>query len=209
MLDFHFLSSTSALASHYSASVSSFPFFTVLPHSGLTVAQLSFRLIGFPFLSSMISHTFLPGSSTQFPVCFLSFFLDSLPQLFIKCLPFALRFRHIPFIFHFLSSASYQGLTTQLFVSSVPCFLFSLHTSYFSASILPFGFIDFHFFFHLVSHASVPVSSTQLSVSFLSSFPVSLPQPFNWCFPISMFFRPFLFRISAYFRFLSSTSICI
>ena len=31
---------------------------------------------------------------------------------------------------------------------------------------------------------SFPVPSTQLSVCFLSSFsPVSLPQPFHWCFP--------------------------
>ena len=34
MPDFRFLSVTSVLASHYSASVSSFPFFPFLPHSG-------------------------------------------------------------------------------------------------------------------------------------------------------------------------------
>ena len=43
-LDFRFLSSTSVLASHYSASVSSFPLFPFPPHSGFPGAR--------PFLSS-------------------------------------------------------------------------------------------------------------------------------------------------------------
>ena len=35
---------------------------------------------------------------TQLSVCFLSPFLDSLPQLFLKCLPFALAFGLFPFL---------------------------------------------------------------------------------------------------------------
>ena len=114
MPDFRFLSSTSVLATHYSASVSSFPLFPVPPHSCFPVARLRFRFLGFPFLSGLISHAFLPGSRTRLPVCFLSSFLASLPQLFHECLPSAFAFGlspsdPLPFA-RFSSGSDYSAL---------------------------------------------------------------------------------------------------
>ena len=51
--------------SGYSASVSSFPLFPFPPHSGFPGARFRSRFLGFPFLSGLISHAFLPGSRTQ------------------------------------------------------------------------------------------------------------------------------------------------
>ncbi len=45
LLRFHFLSSASVLDSDYSASVSSFPFFLFLPHSGFSSARLLLSLL--------------------------------------------------------------------------------------------------------------------------------------------------------------------
>ena len=50
-LDFRFLSSASVLASHYSASVSSFPLFPFLPHSGFHGAR---RFLSSPLLSPSV-----------------------------------------------------------------------------------------------------------------------------------------------------------
>ena len=64
-LDFRFLSSASALASHYSASVSSFPFFPLPPHSGFHGAR--------PFLSSpSLSPSVPPVSMLPFRFRYLS-----------------------------------------------------------------------------------------------------------------------------------------
>ena len=91
--DFRFLSSASVLASHYSASVSSFPFSSCFC---LTVASSgdpsALASLVFPVLPSLISHAFLPGSGTQLPVFSLSSFPASLPQLFHRCLPSAFAF---------------------------------------------------------------------------------------------------------------------
>ena len=73
-LGFRFLSSTSALASHYSASVSSFPLFPFPPHSGLRGAR--------PFLSSpSLSPSVPPVSMLPFRFRYLSslLFLSPLP----------------------------------------------------------------------------------------------------------------------------------
>ena len=65
-LGFHILSSASALASHYSASVSSFPLFPFPPHSGLRGAR--------PFLSSLsLSPSVPPVSVLPFRFRYLSF----------------------------------------------------------------------------------------------------------------------------------------
>ena len=96
--DFRILSSASVLASHYSASVSSFPPSPLLPHSGFRSSRLRSRFPGFPFLSGLISRAFLPGSRTRLSVCFLSSFLASLPQLFHECLPSAFAFGLFPFL---------------------------------------------------------------------------------------------------------------
>ena len=69
-LDFRFLSSTSALASHYSASVSSFPLFPFPPHSGFRGAR--------PFLSSLSLSPSVPPVS-MLPFRFRYFSLPAVP----------------------------------------------------------------------------------------------------------------------------------
>ena len=122
-----------------------------------------------------------------FAVRFLSPFPDSLPQLFLRCLPYALAFGlspSDPLSFDCFSSGSGYSASA----SSVPFFLFPPRSGIRSASVLPFGFPVFHLFFRLVSHASFPVSGTWLPVCFLSSSPDSLPQPFLRCLPFAFAF---------------------
>ena len=69
-LDFRFLSSTSALASHYSASVSSFPLFPFPPHSGFRGALW--------FLSSPLLSPSVPPVS-MLPFRFRYFSLPAIP----------------------------------------------------------------------------------------------------------------------------------
>ena len=112
--DFRFLSSASVLASHYSASVSSFPPSPLPPHSGFRSSRLRSRFPGFPSRSSLISHAFAPGSRTRLSVRFLSSFLASLPQLFHECLPSAFAFGlspsdTLPFA-RFSSGSDYSAL---------------------------------------------------------------------------------------------------
>ena len=115
------------------------------------------------------------------------------------------RFRDFPLPVHFLSSDSFWLLATSLSVSSVLFFLALPLSGFPNASALPFGFTVFHLILHLVSHISFQVSRTWLSVCFLSSFPVSLPQLFHRCFPLSTSLRPFLCRdFLLTFDFLSS-----
>ena len=133
-LPFCFLSSASVPPPATQLSVSSFPFSSCF---SLTVASSgdpsAFTSLVFPVLSSLISHAFLPGSGTQRPVCFLSPFLASLPQLFHECLP-DLSFRHFPFRFCFLSSASAFLPATQPSVSSFPFFPFLPLSGFFGAA---------------------------------------------------------------------------
>ena len=132
--DFRFLSSASVLASHYSASVSSFPPSPLPPHSGFRSSRLRSRFLGLPFLSSPISRAFLPGSRTRLPVRFLSSFLASLPQLFHECLPSASAFGLFPsdpLSFVCFSSGSDYSAS----VSSFPCFLSPPHSGFLSAPL--------------------------------------------------------------------------
>ena len=62
---FRALSNTSVLGSDYSASVLPFLLFPVPPYSCFPGARLRSRFPGFPFLSDLISHVFLPGSCTR------------------------------------------------------------------------------------------------------------------------------------------------
>ena len=62
---FGFLSSAAVLDSDYSASVLPFLPFPVPPHSCFPGARLGSRLLGFLFLSSLVSRAFLPDSCTQ------------------------------------------------------------------------------------------------------------------------------------------------
>ena len=88
--DFHFLSSVSILASHYSASVSSFPLFPFSPHSGLSGAL---QFLSSPSLTPFRSacfHASLPVSVLSFPAipfsdpCFAS-------QVLLQVLTFSFR----------------------------------------------------------------------------------------------------------------------
>ena len=62
---FGILSSASVLDSDYSASVLLFLFFPVPPHSCFPGARLGSRLLGFLFLSGLVSRAFLPDSCTR------------------------------------------------------------------------------------------------------------------------------------------------
>ena len=79
---FRFLSSASVSLPATQPSVSLFPFFLILPHSGCLSARIHFRFYVFPVLSCLISYAFLSGSRTRLTDGFLSFFPVSLPQLF-------------------------------------------------------------------------------------------------------------------------------
>ena len=122
-----------------------------------------------------------PVLRTRLSVCSLSPFPDSLPQLFLRCLPFAFAFGLSP-LFRFLSSASVSVLTTQPSALSFPFFPFSPVGGSFGAASLPFGFLA-----SPLPSGLFPClpsdSGTRLPVRFLSSLPVSLPQLFHRCFP--------------------------
>jgi len=89
---FSFLSSASVLDSDYSASAFPFLLFPVPPRSCFPGARFRSRFLGFPFIPGLISRAFLKGSRTRLPVCFLSPFPDSLPQLLVRCFPLAFAF---------------------------------------------------------------------------------------------------------------------
>ena len=190
MPDFRFLTSASVLASHYSASASSFQFFPLSPHSGSFGAQFRSR---FPvFLRSLrpISRACFPDSLTRLPVCFLSPFLASLPQLFHECLPSAFAFGllpsdPLPFVC-FSSGSDYSAS-----VSSFPLFPAPPHSGFPGAPpplSLPRLSPFFPAWFPMLSF---PVLRTRLPVRFLSSYPASLPQLFHRCFPHALAFGLF------------------
>ena len=83
-----------------------FLLFPVPPHSCFPGARLRSRFLGFPVLSCLISHAFLPGSCTRlrclFPFALPCFAPTAVPQV----LAFRFRFLHFPVFFRFLSSAS-------------------------------------------------------------------------------------------------------
>ena len=199
--DFRFLSSASVLASHYSASASSFPPSPLPPHSGFRSSRLRSRFPGFPFLSGPISRAFLPGSRTQLSVRFLSPFLASLPQLFHECLPSAFAFGLFPFLpvsfVPFSSGSDYSALC-----SSFPLFPVS-PLSGFPGARFRFRFFAFPFLSSPISRAFLPGSRTRLSVRFLSPVPDSLPTAVPQVLPLRSRLRDFPLP----FRFLSSASV--
>ena len=133
-LDFHFLSSASVLASHYSAICSSFSaLYPFLPHRWLSrcsCSTLAFQVL--PLTSGLVSRAFFPVLRTRLSVSFLSLYPASLPQPFHRCLlssvplsvPFALAFSP-SFLLSFVRFI--PVLTTQLSVSSFPFFPFLPH----------------------------------------------------------------------------------
>ena len=136
---------------------------------------------------------------------FLSPFPDSLPQLFLRCLPLPFGFG----LFRF-PSASFRPLLFRLRLFSFPvlpfpssCFRLSVASSvlrfFLSASLLS-----------TFSSARFPVLLFRFlvlgfSAGFLSSFPVPLPQPLSWCLPSSGSLRPLLFGL---FRSPSLSFVC-
>ena len=133
---------------------------------------------------------------------FLSPFPDSLPQLFLRCLPCAFAFGlspSDPLPFVCFSSGSGYSASVSSFPFSSPL---RLTAAFSGAASPPFGFLAFPLPFHPVSRVSLPFLSTRLSVCFLSSFPVSLPQLFHRCFPFAL-----AFGLSPHCRFLSSASV--
>ena len=126
---FSILSSASVLGSDYSASVLPFLLFPVLPHSCFPGARFRSRFLGFPFLSGLISHAFLPGSCTRL-YCSFPFALPvSLPQLFHRCLPSVFTSGIFRFPFAFFRPLSSKLPATQL--SVFPFLLFPvLHNSF-------------------------------------------------------------------------------
>ena len=84
-----------------------------------------------------------PVPRTRLPVCFLSPFPDSLPQLFLRCFPCALAFGLFPF-----PSAFFRPLLFRFRLLSFLCLLFLFfpvlpHSGFSGAASLPFGFLAF------------------------------------------------------------------
>ena len=137
-------------------------FFLSPPHSGFSGAPFRSRFLAFPVLSGLISHAFLRGSCTRLSVCFLSPFPDSLPQLFLRCFPFAFAFGLSPSDpLSFVRFSSGSGYSAS--ASSFPFFPALPHSCLSGAAPPPFGFLTFPLPFRPVSRASLPL----LVLSFL------------------------------------------
>ena len=185
--DFHFLSSASVLASHYSALCSSFSiFFPFSPHSWLLRCScLTFVPQVLPLLPGLVSRAFFSVLCTWLSVCFLSSSPASLPQLFHRRSPFLPSFN-----FHFrcfpllpLSFVRFRlGSDYSASVSSFPFFPFFPHSGFPGAFIhLPFRlFPCFPFGF-----------GTQPSCNFLSPLTVSRHRRYFSCFPFPCGFQVF------------------
>ena len=160
MPDFRFLSSASVLASHYSASVSSFP---LSSRFRLTVAS-PVR----PFRSRFF------GLSPFFPAWFpmLLFRLPVLGFLFVSFHPSRLRSHSCStgasLLFRFLASASLPGFSARLLLSFV-CFRSLLTTQ---PSVLSFPFFPFS-----------PVGGSSGARRFLASPTFPLPFRLFPCVP--------------------------
>ena len=158
---FGILSSASVLDSDYSASVLPFLLFPVPPHSCFPGARLRSRFLGFPFLSSLISHAFLPGSCTWLYCSFLFALPCFAPTAVPQVLTFRSHFRSFPLPFRFLSSASLSLPTT--WPSVLPFLLFPVPPySCCPGARLRSRFLGFLFLSCLISHAFLPDSCTRL-----------------------------------------------
>ena len=139
-----------------------------------------------------------------FAVGFLSPFPDSLPQLFLRCLPYALAFGLFPFdplsFVHFSSGSDYSAS-----VSSFPLsYRFPLTVGLFRCSLSAFASLVFPVPSDLISHVFSLGSSYSAFCLFLfiplGFAPTAVPPMLPFCsrfraFPFpSAFFRPLLFR---------------
>ena len=121
-----------------------FPFFLLLPHSGFRSAPIPLSLLRFsPFRPAWFPVHSFPIPVLGFSVCFLSPFPDSLPQLFLRCLPSDLSsgifrsasvpFRSLPLPFRLLS------LTVLSFPASCLCLTAASSVLRFFLSTSPFS----------------------------------------------------------------------
>ena len=182
MPDFHFLSSASVLASHYSALCSSFStLFPVLPHRWFSRCSCSAHAFQvFPLLSGLVSRAFFPDLCTWLSVSFLSSFLASLPQLFRKCLLGSVPLS-VPFPLAFSPSCSlsfvsfHYGSDYSASVSSFPFFPFQPHGglsgAYFPHSLQLVSM--FQFLLPVLSFPAFPFNAHRFATQVLLQLPAS------------------------------------
>ena len=115
-----------------------------------------------------------------------------------------------PRCFRVLSTASVLGSDYSASVSSFPCFLTPPHSGFLSAPLLLSLLRSSPFSPAWFPVHSLPVLVLSFAVCFLSPFPVSLPQPFHWCFPFgSLLGDQRLTSAASRFRFsISLLSLC-
>ena len=137
-----------------------------------------------------------------FAVRFLSLFPDSLPQLFLRCLPYAFAFGLFPFL-----SAFFRLLLFRFWLLGL-CFFLSSFFPFFPSQWVIFrcfpsalASLVFLFLSSLISHAFLPDSSYSAFCSFpfiLPSFaPTAVPLVLPFCFRLRAFPFPFCFLSSA------------
>ena len=188
---FSFLSSASVLDSDYLASVLPFLLFPVPPHSCFPGARLRSRFLGFPFLSSLISHAFLPGSCTWLRCSFLF----ALPCFAPTAVPPVLPFRFLTSaVFAPFRSLPFWILTTQPLLLPFPLFLPPPHSGFLSAPLSLSLLRLSPFFPAWFPVHSFPVLVLGFAVCYLSPFLASLPQLFHECLP-SVSFRHFPYPV--------------
>ena len=123
-----------------------------------------------PFFPTRFPVSSSPVLRTRLSVCFLSPFINSLPQLFLKCFPSALALGLFPFLplsfVCFRSGSGYSAFCFFLSSSSLLCLSAALQVLplFLSASLL------FPVLSNLVSHVFFPGSSySAFCISFLRS----------------------------------------
>ena len=170
-LPIHFLSSASLPVLTTQPLFLLFLFFPASPHSGFSgAASPPFGFLAFPLPFHPVSRVSLSFLRTRLSVRFLSPFLDSLPQLFLKCFPFALAFGLFPFLplsfVRFRSGSGYSASVSSLPPSSRFCLTAA-------SPVRPFCFRFFGF--PRSSQPGFPCSLSRFLYSAFCLFPFALP----------------------------------
>ena len=172
-LPFRFLSSASLPVLATQPLFLPFLFLPVSPSQWVFFgASLLLSLLWFsPFSPTWFPMPSFPALRTQLPVCFLSPFPDSLPQLFLRCFPHALAFGLFPFLpLPFVCFRSGSGYLAS--VSSFPLSSrFPLTVGLLRCSLSALASLVFPVLPDLISHVLFPGSSYSASCS----FPFALP----------------------------------
>ena len=198
MPDFRFLPSASVLASHYSASASSFPSLPGFTSQWFSRCPAPLSLPRLPFPFHPVSRASLPVLSTRLSVRFLSLFPASLPTAVPQVLPLRSRLRAFPLPICFLSSASVPLPATQpLFLPFRSSRLRLTVASTVPDSALASSLSTIRPAWSPMRSFRLPVLGS-LFVSFRSSL-LRFPQPFHRCFPYALAFGLFHFP-AAFFR---------